>query len=505
MLSKGSFTMLLRHYQVVFTSNMVLFSPIADSESDIEDVDEQSESQQSTQDSEDSQAKDGRLQEQEDAADREPVKAEDDVVTLTKMTEEKPTFNEDSDDGPPTLKPQVGPEARLQDPDSEAPKVEEVQKTSEENEGARSQSKKEPKSRGRRSLEKERESSHEPVVEAATEEQDVGKKVGVKEEDEKIDETPVLERQVPVEADVKDKVEELKQEARDSASDVDKTPDRRKGRKKGRKSVDSRKRSKTDSEADVKSDSRDEPKKKHTKMDRRKSDKGKKSKEQELKGYTDVADSDMGSSSVEDRLMPGSSKPYMTTPPTTPESSPKMPSSPSQEEDLQIKGEEQSSNKSDSDALIEVASIDDRDASQTPGMDVSALTPTLTGTSQKKATPGSISHETSPKKRRRGVSESEPGKKRRKHSRRRKSSLSERRRSSTKDRGNNNSSDTDESRSESRLTSSSSSKHQLAFKSYSGSLSSKMAESSLQQGSEKQRRWNFLVGEFISLIKLCFS
>lgn len=468
-----------------------------DSDSELDEMDAQSESQQSTQDSEDSQMKDARVRDQELNEESEMAKAEECAATLTKISEDKPSFENDIDDGPPTLTAEVEPQApadnRLQEADSDAPKVEEVvvEKSTVEKEG-KSRSKKDSKIRLRKSMDRTRDGSREAVLDSSKSEKDDGKAMP-KDRGEKVDETPVLERQVPMEAELKEKLEELKQESKDSASDAEKPVEKKKGRRKGRKSIESRKRSKVEADPEISEKSEtsetSEPKKKHVKIDRRKSDKGgKKAKEQESKALADNTDSDFGTSSVDDKSLPGTSKSFMTTPPTTPESSPKMPLSPNRDEDLQMKREEQSSNKSDSDALIEVANLDDRDASQ-EAEKTSALNSSLSSTAPKKNMSGS--HGPSPKKRRRGVSESEPGKKRKKHgSRRRRSSISERRHSA-KDRGN--SSDTDESRSESRLTSSSS-KPQMTMKKYSGTLpSSRVSDASDQQGSQKQRRWNFLV------------
>nr|XP_054758138.1 AT-rich interactive domain-containing protein 4B-like isoform X1 [Lytechinus pictus] len=469
-----------------------------DSDSELDELDAQSESQQSTQDSEDSQLKDTSAQEPEDHDDNESTKTEDYAATLTKVSEEKPSFDDDLDEGPPTLTAEVAPESvesRLQEVESEAPKVEEVDKVIVEKEG-RSKTKKESKIRLRKSIDKERDGK-DSANESSKGDKVTGKD-GVKgnndAEDvkEKISDTPVLERQISMEDELKEKLEDLKQESKGSASDADKPTEKKKGRRKGRKSLESRKRSKP--QADVvdiseKSEASEpsEPKKKHAKIDRRKSDKGgRKSKVQETKTPADNTDSDFGTSSIEDKSIPGTSKSFMTTPPTTPESSPKMPSSPACEEDLQMKTEEQSSNKSDSDALIEVASIDDREMTETRE---NSSTP-LASSAPKKAT--SSSQQASPKKRRRGLSESEHTKKRRKHGRRRQSSISERR-NSAKERGNNNSSDTDESRSESRLTSSSAKRH-MSLKKYARSLPpSRVSDSGGQEGNQKQRRWNFLV------------
>ncbi|XP_072169690.1 uncharacterized protein [Diadema setosum] len=477
-----------------------------ESESEVDEGDAQSESQQSTQESEDLSVKDSALQEEEVNEDSDTSKNEEHASTLTKIKDEKPNFDEDVDDGPPTLTAQVGPEASedvVADENSEAPKVEEVGKVSEEKDAGKSKGKKESKIRLRKSLERSRDGSkdsrRDSTSEVFTEDRVVSKDEpeddsDKQEEKEKMDDTPVLERQVPVETEVKEKLEELKQESKDSASDVEKPNEKKKGRKKGRRSVDSRKRSKadTDTEAQVKQEDPDlsEPKKKYAKVERRKSEKdGKKITEQDAK--TENADSDFGSSSVEDKSLPGTSKSFMTTPPTTPESSPKMPSSPSQEEDVHIKMEEQSSTKSDSDALIEVASVDEREPPKAESVPTPAMNSSFPNNVQKKECTKSESHHTSPKKRRRGLSESDQGKKRRKHSRRRRSSVSERRHS-TKEHGNNNSSDTDESRSESRLTASLS-KHQLSMRNHAGNLPpGRVADGTTPQG-QRQPRWNFLV------------
>eukprot|EP00057_Strongylocentrotus_purpuratus_P020346 XP_011674820.1 PREDICTED: AT-rich interactive domain-containing protein 4A [Strongylocentrotus purpuratus] len=470
---------------------------VDDSDSDYDELDDLSESQQSTQDSEDSQQKDTSVQEPEDHDDSASTKTEDYAATLIKISEEKLNFDDDLDEGPPTLTAEVAPEtveARLQEVDSEAPKVEEEDKVSGEKEG-RLKTKKESKIRLRKSIDKERDGK-DSANESMKGEKVAGKDGSKGNNDlddskEKIDDTPVLERQIPMEAELKVKLEDLKQETKGSASDADKSTEKKKGRRKGRKSIESRKRSKAEADAAEVSEKSEaseasEPKKKQAKVDRRKSDKGgKKSKVHEAKTPADNTDSDFGTSSVDDKSIPGTSKSFMTTPPTTPESSPKM-QSPAREEELQIKTEEQSSNKSDSDALIEVANLDDRETSQTREND----TPLASSAPPKKGTQSS--QQASPKKRRRGLSESEPTKRRRKHSRRRQSSISERQQSA-KERGNNNSSDTDESRSESRLTSSSA-KRQVTLKKYAGSLPpSRVADSSGQDGAEKQRRWNFLV------------
>ncbi|XP_033624454.1 AT-rich interactive domain-containing protein 4B-like [Asterias rubens] len=319
------------------------------------------------------------------------------------------------------------------------------------------------------------------------------------------------------------KEKEVKEETVNLKPEPEEDTKKRKGRKRAsRKSLDGKAKNKEES---AKDDTTSEPEEKKRKEADPKHDK-KAAMDSETKQDKSAKDGKMETESFESsRPLPAEpssssvlgkpfafnkNRPLLSTPPTSPENSPAQPSSPASND--AAKGshheadDEHVSGKSDSDAMIEVASIGESSHAQrrqSPHHDTSSSNssadihmPTPTTSTDIRTVKHDVAAETpSPKKRRRNTSESESSHKRSRKRNRRQTSVAsavaERRRSAAREAPRHSSSDTDETQSDLKH-------HHSSHKSEKRESEKKTSEVSHSshhrvEGPPIPRKWNFLI------------